>query len=149
MTPDQLFSLSNSLALAAWIVLIFFGRRKWAMLATGTVIPLLLGIAYTALIAVHWGETQGGFGSLPAVAALFANRWLLLAGWIHYLAFDLFIGSWQVRDSTAQGIPHLLIVPCLGLTFFFGPAGLLLYFIVRFVRTRSLTLSKPATAPLA
>jgi len=71
---------------------------------------------------------------------LFANRWVLLAGWIHYLCFDLFIGSWQVRDAAARGISHWLVVPCLFFTFMFGPVGLLLYFVLRFSVTRKLTL---------
>ena len=52
-------------------------------------------------------------------------------GWIHYLAFDLFIGSWEVRDSQRHDIHHLLVVPCLILTFWAGPAGLLVYLLIR------------------
>ncbi|HTS75559.1 MAG TPA: ABA4-like family protein [Bryobacteraceae bacterium] len=141
MTPERLFSLCNSVALIGWVILVLFGRMRWvARLITGAVIPLLIAILYIYLIAAHWGESQGGFGTLDGVAALFSNRWLLLAGWIHYLAFDLFIGSWEVRDSQMLGMPHLLVIPCLALTFLFGPAGLLLYFIVRTARTRSLEL---------
>ena len=64
---------------------------------------------------------------------LFSGKPLLAAagGWVHYLAFDLFIGAWQVRDARVQGISHLLVIPCLQLTFLFGPAGLLLYFLIR------------------
>ena len=62
---------------------------------------------------------------------LFRNEWLVLAGWIHYLAFDLFVGAWEVRDSQDRGISHFLVIPCLLLTFFLGPIGLLLYFTVR------------------
>jgi hypothetical protein len=62
---------------------------------------------------------------------LFSQPWLLLAGWIHYLAFDLFVGSWEVRDARDRGIPHLAVVPCLTLTFLFGTAGWLLYAMVR------------------
>jgi hypothetical protein len=72
---------------------------------------------------------------------LFQNKWLLLAGWIHYLAFDLFIGSWQVRDAAKQGISHWLVIPCLALTFMFGPIGLLLYFLLRGVKVSSLVLT--------
>lgn len=67
---------------------------------------------------------------------LFEDPYLLLAGWVHYLAFDLFIGSWEVRDAQRLRLPRLLVVPCLLLTFLFGPAGLLLYFTIRWVRTR-------------
>jgi hypothetical protein len=68
---------------------------------------------------------------LADVRALFSNDFLLLAGWIHYLAFDLFIGSWEVRDARRLGIHHLTVVPCLVLTFMLGPVGLLLYLALR------------------
>jgi len=83
------------------------------------------------VLAAHWGESAGGFGSLREVAALFANPWLLLAGWIHYLAFDLFVGAWEVRDAAENAVPHWLVIPCLALTFLFGPVGLLSYFGAR------------------
>ena len=135
MTADKVFSIANDVALLGWLILIFAGRMRWAAaLVTGAVLPLLLAVVYSYLIAAHFGETQGGFGTLSGVAALFSNPWLLLAGWVHYLAFDLFIGSWQVRDSKQHGIPHLLTVPCLILTFFLGPAGLLLYFLIRLTK---------------
>ena len=69
---------------------------------------------------------------LPAGGyALFASDAALVAGWLHYLAFDLFIGAWIVRDGTARAVHPLLILPCLPLAFLFGPTGLLLYLLVR------------------
>jgi len=132
MNPDQVFRIGNLCALAGWLILIFAGRRRWAAgLVSGYVIPLALGLLYIALVALHWGETPGGFGTLDGVASLFSNRWMLLAGWIHYLAFDLFIGGWQVRDAHEKGIPHPIVLPSLILTFLFGPAGLVLYVATR------------------
>ena len=139
MTPERIFPLANSTALLGWLILVFAGRVRWAAaLVTGVLLPLIFAVLYTGLIAAHWGETQGSFGALSGVAALFRNPWLLLAGWVHYLAFDLFIGSWQVRDAASLQIPHLAVIPCLILTFFFGPAGLLLYFVIRFAKMKSL-----------
>ncbi len=144
MSADQIFSVCNSTALLGWIVLAVAGRKRWAAYLTiGVIVPLLLAIAYFALLLTHWGETKGGFGTLDGVAALFSNRWVLLAGWIHYLCFDLFIGSWQVRDAAARGISHWLVIPCLFFTFMFGPVGLLLYFALRYSMTRKLTLLEP------
>ena len=82
---------------------------------------------YAVLIAIHFAGSKGGFSSLHEVALLFANPWLLLAGWVHYLAFDLLVGSWEVRDARERGVRHIFVVPCLILTFLFGPAGWLLY----------------------
>jgi hypothetical protein len=102
----------------------------------GVVLPLLLAVVYTGLLVGHWGESGGNFQTLTGVSTLFENHWLLLAGWVHYLAFDLFIGAWEVRDSKALGISHWIVLPCLALTFLFGPVGLLLYFLIRIARKR-------------
>ena len=63
---------------------------------------------------------------------LFTNEWATLAGWIHYLAFDLFVGAWEVKDAQEKNISHWFVIPCLILTFLFGPIGFLLYSILRF-----------------
>jgi hypothetical protein len=132
MTPDQMFSIANAVAALSWILLAGLGWKRWvSATVTGIAIPLLLGAVYLALIIGHWGERSGDFSSLAGVAHLFENRWLLLAGWVHYLAFDLFVGSWEVRDAAERGIRHWIVIPCLFFTFMFGPVGLLLYFAVR------------------
>ena len=147
MTAEQVFSIANLLAVAGWLVLIVAGRVRWVpSLVTGAIVPLLFALFYTFLIAAHWGERTGGFGTLAQVHALFTNDWLLLAGWVHYLAFDLFIGSWQVRDAQQHKIPHLLLIPGLILTFMFGPIGLLLYCIIRMLRIRTLRLDAAGPA---
>ncbi len=142
MSPEALFKLANPLALAGWLVLIFFGRRPWAArLVSGLTIPLLLALAYCGLLLTHLGESNGNFKTLDGVAALFQNPWLLLAGWIHYLAFDLFIGSWEVRDAEIQRIPQLAVIPCLILTFLFGPVGLLAYCLLRFALRKTIRIA--------
>jgi hypothetical protein len=65
------------------------------------------------------------------VEQLFQNRWLLLAGWVHYLAFDLLLGAWEVRTARREGISHAWVLPCLLATFLFGPAGYLLFQFLR------------------
>jgi len=138
MSPEQLFGALNMLALAAWLLLALFpGRPLVTRMVAGTAVPALFAAAYIAMIASSWSASEGGFSSLDGVAALFANRWLLLAGWTHYLAFDLLVGVWEVRDSRDRRIPHLLVVPCLALTFMFGPAGWLLYQLIRRTFSRS------------
>ncbi|MBA3322705.1 MAG: DUF4281 domain-containing protein [Pyrinomonadaceae bacterium] len=137
MSPEQLFSLCGALVLPGWLLLIFVPRWKWtARVIAAWVLPLTLAVVYLVLVATHFGDSEGGFGSLAEVSRLFQNPHNLLAGWIHYLAFDLFIGSWEVRDAQRIGIHHLLVVPCLILTFLLGPVGLLLYFALRFALKR-------------
>ena len=79
-------------------------------------------------------QGQGGFDSLANVMLLLSNPWMALAGWVHFLAFDLFIGGWITRTARAQGLAHLLILPCLMLTFLFGPIGLILFLSILAVR---------------
>jgi hypothetical protein len=132
MTPEHIFSICSVAAMAGWILLIVTPRRSWAStLVAGRVIPLLLAGVYFIVLVAHWGERTGGFSSLAAVSALFSNQWLLLAGWIHYLAFDLFVGSWEVRDAEERKMSPWLLIPCLGVTSMLGPIGLLSYFAVR------------------
>ena len=137
MSPEKIFSICSTLVLPGWLLLVFLPRWKWtARLICAVIIPLVLALVYLYLVVMHFGTSEGGFGSLAEVAQLFQNPHSLLAGWIHYLAFDLFIGSWEVRDAQRVGIHHLLVAPCLLLTFIFGPAGLLLYFTMRFAIRR-------------
>ena len=89
--------------------------------------PLVLSAGYTAVVLAFWSSADGGFDSLANVARLFESRWLLLAGWVHYLAFDLLVGTWVVRTARQEGLAHLLVLPCLAATFLFGPAGYLLF----------------------
>ena len=79
--------------------------RKWVNhLVAGVAVPAAFAALYTVIIAVHFFGSAGGFSSLADVALLFSNPWLLLAGWIHYLAFDLLVGSWEARDARERGI---------------------------------------------
>lgn len=133
MKAELLFSIANSLALICWLVLAVFPRKKLtciAVLSGG--VPVLLSVAYLILILLFLGSAEGGFNSLPDVMKLFTNEWVVLAGWLHYLAFDLLIGSWEVTEAQAKGISHLLVIPCLFLTFMLGPVGFLVFVVLRF-----------------
>lgn len=137
MTPDQIFSIANFAAMCCWLLLAALPGRRWvSQLIAGAAVPAVFAAMYILLIAARFFSAEGGFASLRDVALLFADPWLLLAGWIHYLAFDLLVGSWEARDARERGVPHLFLVPCLILTFLFGPAGWLLYLGVRSVATR-------------
>lgn len=137
MTADHLFQLANPLALVGWLALLASPLAPRAAQAiSAAAIPLLLSLAYAGLVLAFWWEAPGGFGSLAEVQALFTHPQIALAGWLHYLAFDLFLGAWEVRTARAEGIPHWAVIPCLVLTFLFGPAGLLAFAILRFILVR-------------
>lgn len=147
MTANQTFDILNLIALVAWVLLVLSPRLpRWTSTLMGAAVPALLAAAYVALVLANWAGSEGGFSSLSEVAALFSNPWILLAGWTHYLAFDLLVGNWEMRDAQARGIPYLLVLPCLGLTFLFGPAGWLLYVIVRSTRSASTTMDARPSA---
>jgi ABA4-like protein len=141
LDPSTAFSLAGLLALAGWagllLALFWTAARPVAWTAAQVVVPAILAVAYILLIWEGFGAEGGGFGSIEEVRALFANDSALAAGWLHYLAFDLFVGAWIARDGLERGIPGLLLVPCLALTFLFGPAGLLLFLILRLAFRRA------------
>jgi hypothetical protein len=152
MAPEQIFSIANTAALLSWILLVVLPGRRWVTkVVTGTVVPSLLAVLYVGIVLSTFGRAAGGFSTLAGVGALFSNPWMLLAGWVHYLAFDLLIGSWELEDSRERSIPHWLVVPCLILTFMFGPAGWLLYRALRAARKLSSGQTKgrePASSPV-
>ena len=132
---ETIFEIGNLVAITGWMVLIFIPAwRNLAQIIAGAIIPVLLALAYTALIGVWWSRGEGGFGSLDDVALLFQSRPLLLAGWLHYLAFDLLVGAWVARTARAEGIAHPIVIPLLLLTFLFGPVGYLGLQIIRLSR---------------
>jgi hypothetical protein len=148
MTPDVLFRIiANNITLLGWIVLIVLPRWRWsARLVAPVLIPALMAMIYVTMVVTQFGRGPGGFTSLSSVALLFQNRGMLLAGWVHYLAFDLFVGSWEVRDSQRIGIAHHLVIPCLILTFLFGPVGWLLYSLIRSVAIKSVRIQASSEA---
>lgn len=135
MSPDLLFGIANPLALLGWVALLLSPLApRIVQLVAAMIIPLLLAVAYTALIMVNWASAEGGYDSLDNVMLLFDNRAVALAGWIHFLAFDLFVGAWIARVAGREGLSHILVIPCLLLTFLFGPVGFLLFYAIRLVR---------------
>jgi hypothetical protein len=134
MTAAQIFAIANPFALFGWAVLAaaIVLKRPWLRdVIAGTIWPLALAVLYVVALALGWGTTGGNFSSLAGVRQLFSGDWTLLAGWVHYLAFDLFIGAWIAAEAERAGLSRLWLIPVLPLTFLFGPAGFLLFFVIR------------------
>ena len=147
LTPDFLFKAANQVAVVGWLLLGLAPRWRGtrAVVLSGA-LPLLLAAAYAGFIGYQTlahPAPGGGFGSLAQVATLFRQPWALLAGWVHYLCFDMWVGAWEVRDAQRRKMPHGLLLPALGLTFLLGPVGLLMYHALR----RWYPASVPALAP--
>ncbi len=142
MNPDLVFRLANIAAGLSWLSLLSAGflvngvARSVSSTVCKYVVPGLLSAVYLAVILSHWAGHQGGFSSVSDVQKLFGDRWLVVAGWVHYLAFDLFVGAWEVRDAQRSRISHWWTMPSLILTFLFGPIGFLLYLLVRSTHRR-------------
>ena len=134
MSQEQLFSLCGNLSMIGWLGLALAPRwhvtRDWA---APVIAPIIIGTVYVWLMINNFplAPKGAGFDSLAGVTLLFSVPELLLAGWIHYLAFDLFVGAWEVKDSQKAGIHHLAVIPCLLATLLFGPGGLVLYWIIK------------------
>jgi hypothetical protein len=133
MTLDTLFRLCNLAVLPAWLLLVFAPRSRWTTsIVHSMLVPCVLGAAYLLTFALAPSPPEGGsFSTLSGVMALFTSPHVALAGWVHYLVFDLFVGAWEVRDAQRLGIRHAVVVPCLLLTFLLGPSGLLAWAGVR------------------
>lgn len=139
MDYNSLFDIAGKITMVGWILLILVPWWKYtrAIVQFG-VIPIMISCLYAYLIFFAPGGDMdlSSFGSLEGVMSLFTDPKSVLAGWVHYLAFDLWIGSWEVGDAQKHGINRWLIIPCLLGTFMLGPVGLLLYIVLRAVMTK-------------
>lgn len=136
MELERIFQLCQGGAMLGWLALVLapLARERLVWAARG--VALLLALAYLVQYFTITEMTEGGFSTLAGVTALFSKAGNVMMGWTHYLAFDLFVGSWEVEDAGQRGVPHWLVIPCLALTLMLGPIGLLLYFAVRTVHGR-------------
>jgi len=133
MTLETLFGIANTVALAGWIVLALAPIRRALSIAAARCIGVALAVAYTVLLvqAVAGGGLGGDLATLAGLTEGFANPRAVLVGWVHYLAFDLWVGAWAVEDAGRRGVPHWAMLPVLFLTLMAGPVGLLTYLAVR------------------
>jgi hypothetical protein len=134
VTAEFVFQLANGVTLAAWVALgcaIVF-RRDWLTRAV-CLVPIALSALYSLLILLFFFKAEGGFDTLANVQKLFTSPWAALAGWVHYLAFDLLVGTWIARETSRLALPRWPLIPLLLLTFMFGPAGYLGFEITKFL----------------
>lgn len=132
MNLELIFSIANTTAFLCWIFLFVLYHKRWVYRLLFSYVFTFLAIGYLFFILKGIGTNSGGgFDSLANVKLLFSQDEAILAGWIHYLIFDLFVGMWICYDADRRGINRWILLPCLLLTFMLGPAGLLLYFLIR------------------
>jgi hypothetical protein len=137
---EQIFSIVSGLAVVGWLCLVFAPLRRPMLIAAARVVATVLALAYVILIyrgmTAPGGPEGGGFDSLAKVMILLSVPATMLPAWIHYLCFDLWVGTWEAEDAPKAGVPHWLLIPVFFLTFMYGPAGLFTYLVVRFALAR-------------
>ncbi len=134
MPPDRrkAYSILNMSSAPFWLAMILFPRSRFTerLMQAAPPLQVALGAAYDAYLAS--GVAESGkmidFSDPDAVRAALARPDFFLAGWAHYIAFDLFVGRWIWEDATERGrAPRLALL----LTWMAGPAGLSLYLVQR------------------
>ncbi len=135
MSPDQVFFIATYGIMPFWLLLALAPNWKWTqVLVHSALFPIVIGSSYLAYVATGaFFAGDGDPGTLVGIMAAFQVPEAAIAGWLHYIVFDLFVGAWQVRDARRRGINHWLVVPCLFFTLMLGPIGLLLYLVLRIV----------------
>lgn len=133
MSPSEVFTLSNYMVFPMWFLMIVLPKWKATrFLIDFKVIPVLLAILYAIYIikSMLIGPAMD-FGSLQSVMKLFTVENAVLAGWLHYLVFDILVGMWMLNENKTLKIHPVLMAPCLIGTFMIGPVGFLIYLSVR------------------
>jgi hypothetical protein len=131
---NLLFKVMSGVALVGWVLILAF--PTWALttqvVTYGVVGMLACLYVYILFIARPTGisRAKGDFFSLSGIVSLFQNPQAVLAGWVHFLAFDLMVALWIRADATSRAFGHMYMIPIYLLTLMFGPAGLLTYFLV-------------------
>ena len=138
MSPDSVFQTCSTIAMVGWLVLLIISPfwSSFDKFLIGIIITLFTIVYAWLIFQVFRPEDFEKFGSLNGVMELFTDKTAVTAGWVHYLAFDLLTGIWIKKNAQKYNIHHLILIPCLLLTFMLGPIGLLLYLLVRLIKTK-------------
>ena len=137
ITPDNIYLVANWGVVPFWLLLILVPNHGFTNFLTQSIIaPLLLATCYSYLSYNLYLEKSffDGFelySGLDGLYSMFSNETLLLIFWLHFLAISLFAGAWIVRDARKYFIPKIITIPSLILTYFSGPVGLLIYWLIR------------------
>jgi hypothetical protein len=136
------FRASNLLVLPIWALMILLPRWRWtARIIRSPLVSAAPALVYAALVLPRLGTIWPAVSrpTLPGVEALLASPAGATIAWVHFLAFDLFVGRWIYLDSQERRISSWLMAPVLFLTLMLGPAGFLFYLVVRSTRAASPT----------
>ena len=138
LTQENIYLWTNFGILPFWLMLIIIPNSKFTQFFVNSIIlPLILSATYTYIIyqAILMDEPIFDifklYVSLDNLYILFATESFLLVFWLHFLALNLFLGSWISRDGVKYNMSRGLVSAPLILVYFSGPLGLVLYWIIR------------------
>jgi hypothetical protein len=139
MNADAIFKICNTIALLSWVFLIvatpFFKHTQTILVSS---VVMLFCIVYAWLLFSSFNPSDvEKFSTADGLMSLFTNKTAVVAGWVHYLAFDLMTGIWITYNAKKHGINHWVTTPALFFTFMMGPVGLLLYLLIRLIKTKN------------
>ena len=145
LTLENIYLWANFGVLPFWIMLIVIPNSKITQIFINSIIlPLILTITYVYVFyqAILLDETIFDifklYFSLDNLYTVFATESFLLVFWIHFLALNLFLGSWVSRDGVKYNISKGLVMIHLILIYFTGPFGLVLYWFFRVFYSKKL-----------
>ena len=136
---ETLFNLSNLWIMPFWLLMIVLPYWQWTRRIMAGLWPILvLAVVYAYLLLSQVGAETGSLlnPTLAGIAALLGTPGGAAAGWVHFLAFDLFVGRWAYLDSRERQISAWLVSPTLFFILMTGPLGLVLYLFVRWTWQR-------------
>src|ERR1700730_9856441 len=131
-----LFRLSNMLVLPFWALMILLPRWRWTgRIMRSPFVSAAPALLYAALVLPRLGAIFPAVArpTLPGIATLLGSPEGATIAWVHFLAFDLFVGRWIYLDSQERRLSALLMAPVLFLTLMLGPLGFLIYLAIRAV----------------
>ncbi len=140
MDPSAIFNFGNAFVLIGWALLLILPNYQYTPSIVKMGVVLVLSALYTVVIGSGLGNfSADSFSTLANVKALFQDDAAVAAGWLHYLAFDLFVGAYIVQKAQENGLPRWLYSLILPFAFMFGPMGYLLFAVVKIIKTRKIT----------
>ena len=147
LTFENIYIYSSFGVIPFWLLLIIIPNSKVTQIFVNSIIlPIILSTAYIHVLyqSILLGESFSGilkiYLSIDNLYTIFATESFLLFFWIHFLALNLFLGSWVSRDSVKYNIPRKIIFIPLILIYLTGPVGLVLYWLFRVFYSKKLGL---------
>jgi len=133
---DTIFAISSLFTMPFWLLMIFLPSWRWTeriMHSLWTIVPAAL--AYTLLVVPRVPALLPLLANpeLASIATLLGTPSGATIGWIHFLAFDLFVGRWAYLESRQRNIHPVLTAFVLFFILMFGPLGFMLYLLLRTV----------------